>query len=74
MMESDAAEEPGVAEDQGAFRLLQNNVIVFFRTEAGRFHPQFSGHPQMDAEPIAAGEFEEHLFSPGFGAEKTAAG
>lgn len=74
VMETDAAEEAGVAKNQSAFRLPKNEVIVLFRAEIRRFDAEFAGHPEMKADPVACREFEQHLFSPRFGAEKSAAG
>jgi hypothetical protein len=73
-METDAAEKPGVAEGQGALRLLENNVIVVLGPEAGWLDAQFSGHTEMEAEPVPSRELEQHLFSPRLRTEKTAPG
>ena len=70
VMKSDATEQARVAENEGAFGLMEHQVIVFLGSKSGWFDSQLSGHPEMDPNPIPAGEFEEHLFSPRFGAEK----
>jgi hypothetical protein len=74
VVKPDPAEESGVAENEGALRLAQNKVVMFFGREAGRLDPQFTCHAEMKADPVPSGEFEEHLLSPGGGAEKAAAG
>jgi len=73
-MKSDATEEARITKNESAFPLMQDKVIMFFRAEAGRFDAQLPGHAEVDADPIAAGEFEKHLFSPGFRAEKARTG
>lgn len=73
-METDAAEEAGVAKNQSAFRLLENEMVVVLGTEPGGFDAEFASHPEMKADPVASREFKQHLFSPRFGAEKSAAG
>lgn len=70
VVKSDAAKEACVTKDQGAFRLMKNQMVVFLRSKAGRFDAQFAGHAEVNANPVTAGEFEEHLFSPGFRPKK----
>ena len=53
-MKSDAPEKARITEDESAFRLVQDKVIVLLRPKIGRFDPQFPGHPEMKANPIAA--------------------
>src|SRR4051794_15296200 len=72
-VKSHAAKEAGVAKDQGAFRLVKNKVVVLLRSESRRVDAQFPGHAEMNANPIGPGEFEEHLLSPGFGAQEPGA-
>jgi hypothetical protein len=74
VMKADTTEEPGIAENQGPLRLVQNQVIMVFRPKAVGFDAQLPGHAEMDPDPVAAGKLEEHLFSPGERAEKTPAG
>jgi len=69
MMKSDASEKARVAVNEGALRLMKNKMIVLLRSKAARLDSQLPRHPEMKAKPISAGEFEEHLFSPRFGAE-----
>lgn len=73
-MEPDTPEEARVAENEGALRLMQDEVIVFVRLKPARLQSELSGHAEMDADPIIPGEFEEHLLSPRRGTHKTAAG
>src|SRR5688572_18702987 len=70
-MKADASEEARVAKNESAFCLMQNQVVMFFGTEAGRLDAQFPGHAKMNPKPIPAGKFKEHLFSPGERPEKT---
>ena len=84
VVESDAAEESGVAKNQGAFRLMQDQVIMILGTKTWRFHPQPASHAEMDSYPapnvfaspdsfgVAARKFEQHLFPPGERAKETA--
>lgn len=70
MMEPNASEETRVAENEGALRLVQDEVIVFLRLKAAGLDAEFAGHTEMDPNPITSGEFEQHLFSPRRGAQK----
>ena len=74
MMKSNPAEKPGIAENKGLPRLLQNEVIVFFGPESGWLGPQFSGHTKMNPNPIPAGKFEKHLFTFSERTQEAAAG
>ncbi|MEY2489218.1 MAG: hypothetical protein QOC70_1160 [Verrucomicrobiota bacterium] len=62
-MKSHPSEETRIAKNKSPPRLLQDEVIVFLREESGWFGPQFAAHPEMDPNPIPAGEFEQHLLS-----------
>ena len=64
MMKSDATEKPRVAKNERAFRLLENEMVVFLGLKAGWFDAQFSSHSEMNPDPVVSGKFEEHLFSP----------
>lgn len=74
MMEPDAAEETRVAKDESAFRLVEDEMVVVLGTKSGGLDAEFASHPEMKAEPVASRELEQHLFSPRFGADKSAAG
>jgi len=74
VMKPNPAEEAGIPENEGAFHLVENEVIVVFRAKSRRLNPQLSGHAEMDPDPVAARKFEEHLFSPAEGTKKAAAG
>ena len=69
-MKADPAEEARIPKDERAFYLVQHQMIVFLRTKAGSLNPQLSRHAEVEAKPVTAGEFEQHLFSPGLRAEK----
>ena len=74
MMKSDATKESRIAEDQSALCLMEDEVVMFLRAKGLRLDAQFSSHAEMDSDPITAGKFEQHLFSPGERAEKSASG
>src|SRR5437868_1069426 len=73
MMKSDAAKEARVAKNERAFRLMQNQMVVFFGTKAAWFDAQLAGHSEVNTEPVLVRELEEHLFSPRLRAEKAGA-
>lgn len=63
MIESHAPKEPRITEDERAFRLPQEKVIVFLGPEIRSLDAQGSAHPKVQAEPIVAGKAEEHLLA-----------
>ena len=63
MMESHAAEEACVPEDESVTGLLQDEVIVLSGPESGRFSAHLPAHAEVKADPITAGKFEEHLLA-----------
>lgn len=85
MVEPNATEEAGIAKDQRPLCLMKNEMVVLLRAKSRWFHTQLARHAEMDPDPapnvfaspdyfgVAAGELEEHLFSPGERAEKAAA-
>src|SRR5260370_135654 len=70
MIKPDSAELARVGENKRASALKQNEMIVFGRSIISRLDPDFSGHAEMNAEPIILGKFEEHPFSARVRAEK----
>jgi hypothetical protein len=72
LVKSHASKEPGIAENQCLPRLLQDEVIVFFRAESSWLGPQFATHPEMDSDPIAGGKSKQHLLSSGEGTQEPA--
>ena len=74
MMESHAAEEACVAENESVTGLLQDEVIVLFGAESGGLGPQLPAHAEVKADPIIAGKFEEHLLAARVRAQKALAG
>jgi len=70
MIKPDPAELARVGENKCASTLKQNEMIVFGRSIISRLDPDFSGHAEMNAEPIILGKFEEHPFSARVRAEK----
>ena len=69
-METDEAELARVAENEAVAALTQNQVIVFEGRRGSGFEAQLSAHAQMNAQPAALGESEEHLFAVCFGTEQ----
>ena len=63
MMETHATELTRVGEDQRAFALIQDQVIVFGRMKIRRREVDFAGHAEMKAEPVVAGKFKQHSFA-----------
>ncbi|MEY2560127.1 MAG: hypothetical protein QOG51_542 [Verrucomicrobiota bacterium] len=74
MVKSNPAKQASIAKNEGPTRLLQHEVIVFFRSEAGWFGSQLAGHAEMNPDPIPAGEFEKHLLSPRVRTQEAPAG
>lgn len=74
VLKSNTAEEPGVAKNQGAFCLAQDQVVMFFRAEIWRFDSQLSCHAKMNSDPVPAAELEKHLFAPRERPQKSATG
>lgn len=74
MMKPDAAKEPGIAENESLTRLLQNEMIVLFRTESRGLRPQLSRHAEMNPDPVSAREFKQHSLPASVRAQETASG
>jgi hypothetical protein len=70
VMETDAPKLPGIAKDERAFRLAQDEVIVHAWIEACGFGAQIAAHSEVKTEPIVPGEHEEHLFPACLGAKE----
>jgi len=64
VLKTDTAKLPRVGEDERAFSLMQDEMIVFARSKVWRLNMRLAGHPEMNTEPIAPGKLEEHLLSP----------
>ena len=62
-MKADVTELARIGEDERALLLIQDEMIVFTRAKIARFDVRFAGHAEMNAEPVVAGKFEQHLFS-----------
>ncbi len=73
-MEFHAPKEPRIAEDKRLLLLLQDKVIVLGWPKVCRLRAERSAHSEMQAHPITAREFEEHLLAAGGGTEQPAAG
>ena len=63
MMKADVTKLARIGEDERALLLVQHEMIVFTRSKIARFDVRFAGHAEMNAEPVVAGKFEQHLFS-----------
>lgn len=70
LVKQHASELPRIAENEGVPALPEDEMIVLAGTHSGFIHPQFAGHPQMNAQPSALGELEEQLFAVGGGLDK----
>ena len=70
----DAAELPGIVEDEGAIFLVEDEVVVLRWGVTGRSDGELAGHAEVQAEPEIVGEAEKHLFAGGFRGEGFLAG
>src|SRR5438477_8463861 len=70
MMKTDAAELARVGENERAFPLKQNEVVVFGRPVIRRFDADLAGHAEMNEKEVIAGELEEHPFPARMRGEK----
>src|SRR6266403_1823370 len=70
MIKADPAELARVGEDERAFALKQNEMIVFAGSIIRGLDPDLSGHAEMNSKPHSAGEFKEHPFAPRARTEK----
>ncbi len=69
-MEFYPTEQSRIAEDERAFRLLQDKMIVFLWSEISGLNSQGAAHAKMEAEPTSAVKLEEHLFAARGGTEE----
>ncbi len=69
-MKTDATELPRVAKDERAFLLREDEVIMFLRAKSAGLEAELAAHAEMKAEPVVAGEDEEHLLAARFRAQK----
>src|SRR6266581_2805734 len=70
MIKADPAELARVGEDERAFALKQNEMVVLSRAIIRGLDPDLSSHAEMNSEPHSAGEFKEHPFAPRVRAEQ----
>ena len=73
MVKPNASELPGIAKDQAALGLLENEVIMFPGAKVRLFDSHVSGHAQMQAEKIVSRKFQQNLFSACNGTEEACA-
>jgi hypothetical protein len=70
LMEAHATKLTRIGENQRAFALIQDQVIVLVRVEIRRPEVNFAGHAEMKAEPVVAGKFKQHSFPPRGGSQQ----
>jgi hypothetical protein len=70
VVETDAAELARVGENQCAFALKQNEMIVFAGSIIRGLDTDLAGHAEMNAKPVISREFEDHPFAPRLRAEQ----
>ena len=63
MVKPNASELPGIAKDEAAFGLLENEVIMFSGAKVRLLDPHVSGHAQMQAEKIVSRKLQQNLLS-----------
>ena len=73
MVKPNATELPGIAKDEAAFGLLENEVIMFPGAKVRLLDPHVSGHAQMQAEKIVSRKFQQNLLSACNGTEEACA-
>ena len=73
MVKPNASELPGIAKDEAAFGLLENEVIMFSGTKVRLLDPHVSGHAQMQAKKIGSRKLQQNLLSARNGTEEARA-
>ena len=63
VLKTDTAKLARIGEDERAFSLMQDEMVIFARTKICGFDSRLSSHAEMNAEPVPVGKVEEHLFS-----------
>jgi len=63
MVKPNASELPGIAKDESAFGLLENEVIMLPGAKARLLDSHVSGHAQMQAEKIVSRKLQKNLLS-----------
>lgn len=63
---TNSAKETGIVKDEDSLRLIEDEMIVFFRVVLPGFkHAGGSGHSEMNPEMMASSEPEHHLLAVG---------
>ncbi len=70
VMKANATKLPSVTKDQRLRLLFEHKVIVLSRFEPSRLNAQVATHSEVNAEPVVAGEDEQHLLAACDRAEK----
>jgi hypothetical protein len=73
MMKPHSSKETRIPENECPPRLAQDEMVMVLRAKIRRLRPQFSGHAEVDPNPISARKFEEHSFAARVRAQKPAA-
>lgn len=61
LVNTQSAEHAGIAEDEGAFFLEEDQMIVFRWSMGGIGDDHFPGHAEVPADPDASGEGKKHV-------------
>ena len=73
-MKSHSPKETGIPKNQSPLPLLQDEVIMFLRTEAGSLGSQCAGHTEMNPDPISGGKLEKDKLPSGKRPQEPATG
>src|SRR5438067_54014 len=69
-MKSNAPELPRIREDECAFALKENEMIVLVGSTVCRLDVDLASHAKMNSKPVVAGKLEEHSFTAPVRAQK----
>lgn len=71
VLKSDPAELSRIGENEGAPSLKKHEMIVLGRRKIAPLNVDFSGHAEMNTEPVTARKPKEHSFSARFRANQS---
>jgi hypothetical protein len=63
-----------IGEDERAFALIQNNMIMLLRAKIGARGLHLTAHAKMQTEPILVRESEKHPLAACFGSQQARSG
>lgn len=69
IVKTHSPKETRIPENEGQPFLLQDEMVMFLRTEAGWLRSQFACHAEMDPNPISTSKFEKHSLASRGGAD-----